>query len=378
MATIHFASREIIARIVYFGAPGAGSNTNVRSLYGLLTTREKSRLHHFGPQNAAEESWYFEYVHDDRNAVPGFSLRLRVYSMPGGQGNAAHREEVFRGVDAVVFVADARKSRAAANVASLAELEKLIREQALTLERVPCVIQVNHSDAMDARDPADVVVDLNPYGFPVVPAVARATHGVLDTHERLVEETCARLRDNLAGNQKAIDLASVDVPVESDEQIIARHLSAIDAAEKKNHPSLEFAVHDFQRALSARYASLTPGARHELGFQPKEYIGTRPVHLLDAKLEGDQIVVDLVMERLAGGEPRRLQVVLCNRPTDQTPMPRNTNPSPPVRDTATSSLPDRVELPPPEPVDFPPVWYGVLGVTGGALVGLAAGFLFFA
>jgi hypothetical protein len=136
-------------------------------------------------------------------------------------------------------------------------------------------------------------------------------------------------------------------------------------------------VGDFQVALTRRYQALTPGPRVELGFQPREFIGSRPVHLMDTRLEADSIVVDLVMERLSGGEPRRLSLVLANRPLDATPVQRSTAPSAPPRPRITENLPDHIELPPPDPWDFPPVWYGIAGVAGGTLVGVLVGFLMF-
>ena len=42
MAIINFAHREIITSIVYFGAPGSGTTSNVRYLYDNLPTEKKA------------------------------------------------------------------------------------------------------------------------------------------------------------------------------------------------------------------------------------------------------------------------------------------------------------------------------------------------
>jgi hypothetical protein len=376
MAVIHFGHREITAKLVYFGAAQAGSNTNVRTLYGVLPAREKGRLHHFGPTGSNEQSWFFEYVPPQNVQLPGFGLRIRVYSMPGGITHSTHRREVFKTADAVVFVADARPDRADANRHAWAELKQHLREMHLDPDRLPTIVQVNHTDAPDARQPEQALADLGE-GVPLsVAAVARSSKGVLETHDRAVTELVARIKENLGGNTAAIALVADqrDSP-ERDEDILARHLATLAAADRRSRPSLELAVQDLQVALSRRYQTLTPGPRFEVPFQPREFLGTRPVHLLDARLEGDQILVDLVLERLAGGEPRRLSVVLANRPLDATPVPRHTTPSPQPR-PITSDLPDKVELnAAPEPSDFPPVWYGVVGAAGGALIGMLVMFL---
>ena len=392
MALINLAHREITAKVVYFGAPGAGSNTNVRTLYEVLPVKEKSRLHHFGPVTSKEESWYFDYV-TEAELVSGFAMRLRVYSMPGGIDDAVHRKEVLKGTDSVVFVADARQSRAAANVDALIELERLLKGHGVELATIPLVIQVNHTDADDARDPAAVVVDLNPYGFPVVAAMARSHRGVLEAHDRVATETAARIRENLAGNEASIALTAIHrEAIERDDEVIARHVEAISADRgQRGHPQMGLGTADSE--VSA-YHGLEVGLRLELPFQPREWVGLKPIALLETRFEGDGVAVELVMDRLAGGEPRRLTVFLANRPVDTTPLPRaqpSTGSSPrgslgglstqatlPVLgDTATSKLPDRMDMPKPEPADFPPVWYGVIGIAGGVLLGLLLGFVVF-
>jgi signal recognition particle receptor subunit beta len=376
MALINFAQREITAKIVYFGAPGAGTNTNVRTLFDLLPVQEKSRLHQFGPSQVTEQSWYFEYVPPEGGLVTGFSTRYRVYSLPGGLDHEAHREEVFRGADSVVFVADARGSRALANIDSLLELERLLKGQGLELAAIPLVIQVNHTDADDARTAEEVVVDLNPFGFPVVSAIARLSRGVLETHQQLTTRTSDRIRDNLAGGQTAITLTAMPRRVtERDDDVIAKHVAAIEAAERPgDRPSLEYAITDIQRGLAAGFRQLAPGPRLEMGLQPKDFLGSRPIYLLGSKLDGDQIVVDIVMARMSGGEPRRLAVVLANRPATATPIPKT--PAPAKREMVTG-VPERIDPIHPEPADFPPVWYGVAGIAGGTAVGILIGFLLF-
>ncbi len=84
MATIDFGNREITAKLVYFGATGAGSNTNVRQLHRLVPTTSRSRLHKFGPGDSAERSFYFDYRLPESERINGFDLRLRLYSLPGG------------------------------------------------------------------------------------------------------------------------------------------------------------------------------------------------------------------------------------------------------------------------------------------------------
>src|SRR5690606_17221679 len=104
--------------------------------------------------------------------IKGFSLRFRVYAVPGGVTHAGHRREILRRTDAVVFIADARLDADQANLESLLDLEGLLREDGVEMAAIPMVIQVNRTDDPNARPAEQVVFDLNPYGFPVIEAVA--------------------------------------------------------------------------------------------------------------------------------------------------------------------------------------------------------------
>lgn len=382
MASINFGHREITSKIVYFGPIGAGTNTNVRSLHGLVPARDKSRLHRFGPPDSREESCFFEYV-TSHTVVPGFSTRFRVYSMPGGIADPVHRAEVLAGADGVVFVSDARPGREDAAVTAMQELEALLGDQALSIERVPLVLQINHGDAPDAQA-TDVVAEkiLGTYKarsgrtllLPVLPAVARAMRGVAEAHDAMVDEIARRLRDNLSGDLDQITLRVDGVGPDDDEEAIARHLAHI---ETTDHGALALAVKDMGVSLQARYASMSPSARIEVAFQTRDLIGTRPVHVLGAHLAGDQVLVDVVVEKMSGGDARRIAVILENRPIDETPISRTTTSrGVQPRESPVANLPERIDVPPPA-MDFPPVWYGIAGLAGGTLIGLLTGYLVF-
>lgn len=376
MAIIDFANREIIAKIVYFGASGAGCANNLERLHELVLSDDRSRLHQFGTEAGGERSSYFEYIPPGFGLLTGFVTRFRVYSMSSAVVDEAQRDEVFRGTDAVVFVADARQTRRTANVEALLMLEGALAEQGLELGTLPVVIQVNHIDATAAHGVEEVAEDLNPYGFPVHPAVVRSGQGVIESHDTVTRNTVARIRENFAGHEAAINLTAIHrVHRERDEDVIRRHVQAIEA---RNQPSPPEDWDPQASGLSKRYLSLPAGETVELAFQPHSYVGRRPVHMIDARFEQDRVQIELVMARVSDGSPRRLSVVLINRPADAKPLPMQLEalPAEPT-ETASASLPDRVDLPPPPPRDFPPIWYGVAGAAGGATVGLLIGFLLF-
>ena len=377
MAILNFAHREITAKIVYFGAPSAGSSTNVRMLHEILPAREKSELHAFGPDGERERIVFFGYVPEQARLMKGFGLRWQVYAVPGGVLDTGHRREVLSGTDAVVFVADARPDRDQSNLESLLDLERLLREDGVEMAAIPMVIQVNHTDASQSRDPEAVVFDLNPYGFPVIDAVARDQKGVIEAHEQVTAVTTARIRESLSGREATIPLVAVHAPHrETDEEIVLRHIESIGRANREEARQDEVAPHQWSGMLVA--------GEIEVPFQPADFAGTHPKQVLAALIEGDTIALDLLMDKEGGGTPRRLKVTLQNRPTASPALPRagtprNATPVEARTPGVLETVPDRIDLIPfaPSRTDLPPLFYGVAGLGSGVLIGLLIGVIYF-
>lgn len=378
MALINFAHRDITAKVVYAGARKAGCNTNLKGLFERVRSTEKSNLHGFGPDFEDEKTLFFAYTPEGTAPVTGFSTRIRVYSMPGGLSHPLHRAEILRDTDALVFVADARRGRDQSNVDAFVELERCLAEQGIDMATLPVVIQVNHCDDEHAEPPDRVVYDLNPYDFPVIKAVAQQGEGVLETHARLVSDTTQRIRESLSGSGGSVVLNAVHRPErDSDEELVKQHIEAIARARTETP--------------SPRSESPIPrGEDYVLAFQPPEFAGMRPVDLQGAHLEGDRIVLEIVMDRLRGDAPRLLPLILENRPGDVEPLPMmltsSHKPPPSLEFSPTASLPDKVELPSRKPASSNSekevqiaeraLWVGLAGLTGGLLAGLLIGYLF--
>jgi hypothetical protein len=376
MATINFATREIQAKVVYFGATGAGCTTNLEHLHASVPARRKSTLHGFGVGETAERSWFFEYAVE--GPIDGFELLVRVYCLPGGIELEVHREEVMSEVDGLVLVADARVDRNRDNVDALLTLESLLKAGGLELSRMATVIQVNHTDTEQARPLSDVVFDLNPFGFPVVPAVARAGKGVLETHSELVTSLIGRLRNALAGQTPAMNLKAVhDARRQSDGDVIQSHVEAIQRRAMVT-PDLD-RIPVTEEASPFEPLDLPEGPEIEVPFQPRALLGSHPVDVLSADVAGDRVRVELVMERMGGSERFRLTVWMLNRPTDTPPILRSPSTlRPPEEDEVFDYIPadedEHVALFE-EVDDYPGVAYGIVGVMAGVLIGLLSAYL---
>lgn len=370
MAVINFAKREISCKIVYFGAAGAGCNTNVRHLHARLDESTHGRLHRFAPPDSAEATWYFE-LHKPQDRLSGFRLRFRIYSLPGGIVDPRHRVEVLREVDGVVFVADGRVHGQATNEAALLDLESMLSDQDIELAGLPVVLQVNHVDDPECLDASVVARPLNPYGFPVLKAAAKSGTGVVETLEAMLTAARTGVNDTFTGTARSLILrANREEGGSDDDDVVHAHLQVT-----HGNPGTP-------AAPALRTDWFEPEDEIVVPFQPRDFAGHHPVRILDANIDDEQVVIDLEFERMGGGEARGLRVRLANRPYD--PYLSTVRPVSPVAAPAspilgvTDHLPDKIEFGAPAPgPDMHAVWYGVAGVLGGAVVGVLIGFLLF-
>ena len=375
MATINFATREITAKLVYFGASGTGCNTNVRILHSMLPAVDRSRLHKFGPGDTTERSFFFDCVCDDTRSINTFPLRLHLYTLPSGVELEAHRDEVLRNVDGVVFVSDARPAGEQTNMESLLYLEQQLSRQGLELEVTPVVLQVNNVSAPDARPTQEVVYDLNPYDLPVVDANTEDQTGVLETLNELLDVIASRIRDKMAGNHAAITLNAVhESERPGDDSIIREHIAAI----RETAGTTPGASVGAEVSLTSRSSQVV-----RIPYLPTSFDGGKAVQILQTELLGDNIVVD-VMVGIPDAQARPLTVILEseNRDTGSSLSGRSVTPAP-AHATAPSDsgrvadyLPESYS-PPPEPAaDMPPWLYGLIGVSGGVMIGMLASLLY--
>jgi hypothetical protein len=237
------------------------------------------------------------------------------------------------------------------------------------------VLQVNHRDHDDALTVEQVASELNPFGFPVVESVANEGTGVKSTHEEARAAVEARLRDHLAGNEGVISLAALHEPhTPSDDEVVAGHVRAI---QERSEAAASATIDEL---TERQIEHLPDGPTIEVPFQPREFVGSQPSRVLEVNVHRDEVHVDLVMERMGGGTPRRLTVRLVNRPTDTPALARavpavvTTNEPSPETDRVFDYLPDSVDITHPGPVnapeaDMPPLAYGVVGLGGGVVIG---------
>lgn len=151
MAAINFKRKEIQLKIVYYG-PGRGGKTTCLEYI-------KTRLHRQAysdmiklksPEN---RTLFFDFYPMRVGKVKGFDIRVQLYSVPGQNRLQPLRKLVLKGVDSVVFVADALSLRRKHNIESFKNLIENLGYHNKELFSMPFIIQLNKVDLAQENIP---------------------------------------------------------------------------------------------------------------------------------------------------------------------------------------------------------------------------------
>jgi signal recognition particle receptor subunit beta len=192
MAFVDFSAREIHCKIVYYGPGLCGKTKNLQFLHERTSPSRRGQLISLATPN--ERTLFFDFLPLDVGSLRGFQTRLHLYTVPGQVFYDAARRAILRGVDGIVFVADSQEARLAANVESIRNLEKNLREQGYEIAEIPYVLQLNKRDLPSAMPAAELSRRLTIKGEPTLEATAATGAGVFETLKAIARLVLLDLR----------------------------------------------------------------------------------------------------------------------------------------------------------------------------------------
>lgn len=198
MPRIDEKTGDIVIRIVYDGMPEAGKTTNIQRLFASIPLQRRGTL--ASPETIGRRTEFFDWLDFAGGFVDGRRVRCQLVSVPGQPQLLHRRKYLLETADVVVFVADSRMDSVAANRESVTTLMALL--QAIDPD-VPAaiVVQANKQDLPGAIRPRTLAAQLEvPIGTPVVPAVAEASRGVMDTFVLAARLASDRVRALMLGS----------------------------------------------------------------------------------------------------------------------------------------------------------------------------------
>jgi mutual gliding-motility protein MglA len=179
MALVNHTTREINAKIVYYGPGLCGKTTNIHLIYHRIAPNQRGKLISLATET--DRTLFFDFLPVELGTIKNYKVRFHLYTVPGQVFYNATRKLVLKGADGVIFVADSQRAMLEANLESLANLRDNFTEQGVNIVEFPMVIQYNKRDLPDILTIEDLNASLNPRYVPFYQAVATTGEGVLKT-----------------------------------------------------------------------------------------------------------------------------------------------------------------------------------------------------
>lgn len=185
MALFNQSTRELTAKIVYYGPALGGKTTNLRTLHAKLDHATKGKL--LSLATAQDRTIYFDLLPVELGNIKGYTVRFQLCTVPGQVFYNETRKIVLRGVDGIVFVVDSQPTMLSDNLESFRNLRENLREEKIALESLPVVIQYNKRDLSASLPVGTLQESLNLAAYPFVEASATEGAGIVETF-RLVSK----------------------------------------------------------------------------------------------------------------------------------------------------------------------------------------------
>jgi signal recognition particle receptor subunit beta len=180
MVLFNYSTKELTAKLVYYGPGLCGKTTNLQFIYDNLP-QDISKGKMLSLATKTDRTLFFDFLPLDLGTIRGMKTRVQLYTVPGQVFYNSTRKMVLKGADGVVFVADSQAKMMDANIESFANLEENLTEQGLKLEQIPLVLQFNKRDLPGLASIEDLNTALNRYNAPFYEAIAINGIGVHDT-----------------------------------------------------------------------------------------------------------------------------------------------------------------------------------------------------
>lgn len=200
MAFVNLKNKEIQVKIVYYGPGRGGKTSNLEYIHGKFAKRIKSEL--VTVKTHGDRTLFFDFLPFDIGVINGYNVKIQLYTVPGQVKYNATRRLVLRGVDGIVFVADAMAMRREKNILALKNLHENLAEYKKSILKIPIVMQYNKIDLRKQGIPILPVKtlekDLNSQlKSPSFPASAMLGYNVVATFKQIISMTVASIKKDI-------------------------------------------------------------------------------------------------------------------------------------------------------------------------------------
>lgn len=200
MAFVNLKKKEVQVKIVYYGPGRGGKTTNLEYIYSKFNHRIKTEM--VAIKTHGDRTLFFDFLPFDIGKIKGYDVKIQLYTVPGQVKYDATRQLVLRGVDGIVFVADAMVVRKDKNMVSLKNLQNNLVAHKKNIFAMPLVFQYNKMDLAEQGIPLLSFEDLErglnaQLKAPSFAASALTGKNVAQTLKQIVSLTMSSLQKEL-------------------------------------------------------------------------------------------------------------------------------------------------------------------------------------
>jgi len=251
MVLFNYSTRELTAKIVYYGPGLCGKTTNLQYTYESLPDNvKKGKM--LSLATKTDRTLFFDFLPLELGRIRGMKTRVQLYTVPGQVFYNSTRKLVLKGADGVVFVADSQSKMLEANAESYKNLEDNLREMGLRIEEIPLVMQFNKRDLPHLSSIEEMNAQINRHNAPFYEAVATTGIGVEDTLKAITK----LVLNNLATKYKLDGVGTQDAQTPAEP-------AAPEAAPRPASPGPRPVTPPISRAVAAAGPPRAPSPRRE-------------------------------------------------------------------------------------------------------------------
>ncbi len=180
---LNLVKREISVKLVYYGPALSGKTTNLQAIHYYIGG--KTDLLSLDTEN--DRTLFFDLLPLEFKSENGFTIKIKVFTVPGQAIHTSTRKMVLKGADGVVFVADSQNNQKKENNQSYKDLLANITFN--NIEGIPIIVQFNKRDLDDIITEDEIAIFSQRAKVETTEAVAIKGKGVLDTFCLLIEKS---------------------------------------------------------------------------------------------------------------------------------------------------------------------------------------------
>jgi len=217
---INHASRQVTAKIVYYGAGLSGKTTNLQYIFSVTNPTCRGEL--VSLETEIERTLFFDLLPINVGLIKGYQTKFQLYTVPGQVFYDSTRKLVLKGADGIVFVADSQELMEQANIDSYESLTENLAGHRANLAELPLVFQYNKRDLKNITPLNQLSRNLNKFNRPYFEAVAKNGKGVIETLREISSQTIVRINEMLELEASSAKKISVHFHIDRSQEIIKK------------------------------------------------------------------------------------------------------------------------------------------------------------